>query len=76
MNADDLLERFQDFNVVAVFNGHFHGFTEHEVRGTVFTTNKCCSISRGNHDQTTEKGYFLCRAQDGRITREFIEVKM
>lgn len=76
LNADDLLERFQDFNVVAVFNGHYHGFTEHQVRETVFTTNKCCSISRGNHDQTTEKGYFLCRARDGRITREFIEVKI
>ncbi len=75
LNADDLLERFQEFNLVSVFNGHFHGFTERTVGQTVFTTNKCCSISRGNHDKTTEKGYFLCRAQDGRITREFIQVK-
>ena len=74
-NTDDLLERFKDFNLVAVFNGHFHGFTERKVRETVFTTNKCCSISRGNHDKTTEKGYFLCRAKEGRIEREFIEVK-
>ena len=74
-NADDLLERFRDFNLVAVFNGHFHGFTERTVRNTVFTTNKCCSISRGNHDKTLEKGYFLCRAKEGRIEREFIEVK-
>ena len=76
LNADDLLERFREFNVVAVFNGHYHGFTEHQVGETVFTTNKCCSISRGNHDKTMEKGYFLCRARDGRVTREFIEVKM
>ena len=75
-NADVLIERFQDLNVVAVFNGHFHGFTERKVRDTVFTTNQCCSIARGNHDKTTEKGYFLCRAKDGRIERQFIEVKV
>jgi 3',5'-cyclic AMP phosphodiesterase CpdA len=75
LNADDLLERFERLNIVAVFNGHFHGFTERKVRDTVFTTNKCCSIARGNHDKTTEKGYFLCRARDGRVVREFIEVK-
>jgi 3',5'-cyclic AMP phosphodiesterase CpdA len=75
LNTDDLLERFKDFNIVAVYNGHFHGFTERVVGDTVFTTNKCCSIARGNHDKTTEKGYFLCRAKDGRIERKFIEVK-
>jgi 3',5'-cyclic AMP phosphodiesterase CpdA len=74
-NADALIERFTEFNVVAVFSGHFHGFTERTVRETVFTTNKCCAIARGNHDKTTEKGYFLCRARDGRIEREFVEVK-
>lgn len=75
LNADALLERFKDFNIVAVFNGHYHGFTERKVRDTVFTTNKCCSIARGNHDGTREKGYFLCRAKEGRIEREFVEVK-
>lgn len=75
LNVDELLERFGQLNIVAVFNGHFHGFTERKVDETVFTTNKCCSIARGNHDKTTEKGYFLCRANDGRIEREFIEVK-
>ncbi len=75
LNADDLLERFHEFNLVAVFNGHFHGFTERIISNTVFTTNKCCSIARGNHDKTREKGYFLCRAKEGRIEREFIEVQ-
>jgi 3',5'-cyclic AMP phosphodiesterase CpdA len=75
LNADDLLERFRDFNIVAVFYGHFHGYTERRVGGTVFTTNKCCSIARGNHDKTTEKGYFFCHAKEGRIERKFIEVK-
>ncbi len=75
-NADELLERFKDFNIVSVLNGHFHSFTEKIVGQTVFTTNKCCSISRNNHDGTKEKGYFLCHAKEGRMVREFIEVKM
>jgi calcineurin-like phosphoesterase family protein len=74
VNADDLLARFLDFNLVAVFNGHHHGFTERKVREAVFTTNRCCSISRGNHDKTKEKGYFLCTAKDGLVSREFIQV--
>ncbi|MFN7140361.1 MAG: metallophosphoesterase family protein [Limisphaerales bacterium] len=75
-NADDLLERFKEFNIVAVFNGHFHAATTHQVGDTVFTTNKCCAVSRGNHDGTKEKGYLLCRTREGRIEREFVEVKM
>ena len=75
-NADAMLERFRDFNLVAVFNGHYHGFTERTVRDTVFTTNKCCAIARGNHDKTTERGYFLCRVKSGKIEREFIEIKI
>jgi predicted MPP superfamily phosphohydrolase len=75
LNADDLIERFKDLNVVSAFSGHFHGFTERTLFNTVFTTNRCCAISRTNHDRTKEKGYFLCRAKEGRIEREFIEVK-
>jgi hypothetical protein len=75
LNADTVLERFTEFNLVAVFDGHFHGFTERKSGRTVLTTNKCCAISRANHDGTKEKGYFLCTADEGRIRREFIEVK-
>jgi 3',5'-cyclic AMP phosphodiesterase CpdA len=71
-NADALLERLRDFNVQAVFNGHYHGFTENLWRGAPITTNRCCSLKRGNHDGTKEKGWFLCTAQDGRVSREFI----
>lgn len=74
LNADDVLERFRDFNLVAVFNGHFHGFTENRLGRTVLTTNQCCAISRNNHNRTKEKGYFLCHARDGQIQREFVEV--
>ena len=75
MNANDLLARLLDFNLVAVFNGHYHGFTERTVRQTVLTTNKCCAISRANHDGTKAKGYFLCAASPGGVQREFVEVK-
>lgn len=74
MNAEEMLVRLQDFNLVAVFNGHFHGFTERTRRQTVLTTNKCCAISRSNHDGTPEKGYFLCTTSGGALMREFVEV--
>jgi predicted phosphodiesterase len=73
-NADAVLDRFRDFNLQAVFSGHFHGFTERKVRTTTLTTNRCCSFSRRNHDGSKEKGFFLCQAKDGRITRTFVEV--
>ena len=38
------------------------------------TTDKCCAISRENHDGTPEKGYFICQAKAGRISRTFVEV--
>src|SRR6266516_253554 len=75
LNADEVLGRFRQFNLVAVFNGHYHGFTEHKSRRSTITTNRCCAISRDNHDGTKEKGYFLCTAQNGRMRPEFIEVK-
>ena len=74
LNADDLLLRFTRFHLVAVFDGHFHGFTERQVGSAVLTTNRCCSISRENHDGSKEKGYFLCTAAEGLITRQFVQV--
>jgi hypothetical protein len=74
-NADQVLERFKEFNLVAVYNGHFHGFTERHEGQTTLTTNRCCSFRRNNHDRTKEKGYFLCHAKEGKIERKFIEVK-
>ncbi len=74
LNADELLARFTRFNLVAVFDGHFHGFTERHLGATTLTTNRCCAISRDNHDGSTEKGYFLCSAGDGQIARRFIAV--
>lgn len=74
-NADALLERFLDFNLQAVFCGHFHGFTERFDGAVTLTTNRCCSLKRGNHDGTKEKGYFVCETRDGKVRRRFVEYK-
>jgi len=74
-NVDAVLERLKEVNLQAIFNGHFHGWTERTVAGTLATTNRCCSIARKNHDLSVEKGYLLCRAEEGKISREFVEVK-
>jgi 3',5'-cyclic AMP phosphodiesterase CpdA len=74
-NADDLLGRFKEYNLRAIFNGHFHAFTERRVGGVTITTNRCCSFSRENHVGPKEKGYFLCHAKDGSIERTFVEMK-
>lgn len=71
----DLLARFKPYNLQAVFCGHWHGFTKHQVGAAVLTTNRCCALKRNNHDNMKEKGYFLCTAAQGKITRDFIEVK-
>jgi 3',5'-cyclic AMP phosphodiesterase CpdA len=75
LNAEAVLERFLEFNLQAVYSGHFHAFTERTIRSAVLTTNSCCSLRRDNHDGTKEKGYFVCQAQDGRLQRSFVEYK-
>jgi 3',5'-cyclic AMP phosphodiesterase CpdA len=74
-NADVLLDRFREFNLIAVFCGHYHAFTERKAGSIVLTTNRCCSLKRGNHDNSKEKGYFVCTASEGAIAREFVEYK-
>ena len=74
LNADDLLEKFLGFNLRAVFSGHFHGFTERPLRDAILTTNRCCALKRGNHDKTTEKGFFVCDADGQHVLRSFVQV--
>jgi 3',5'-cyclic AMP phosphodiesterase CpdA len=73
-NADAVLERFKDHNLRMVFGGHYHAFTERHRGDTDLVTDRCCSISRGNHDGSKEKGYFLCEAKDGKVSYKFVEV--
>jgi 3',5'-cyclic AMP phosphodiesterase CpdA len=72
-NAADVLERFKGHNLRAVFSGHFHSSTERQVGDVVLTTNWCCSFASANHDGHKGKGYFLCRARAGTVTRTFVE---
>lgn len=75
LNADDLLDRFREFNLRAVFSGHYHAFTECRRGETVFTTDRCCALKRANHDGSKAKGYFVCDARDERLERRFVEFK-
>jgi hypothetical protein len=73
-NANDLLVEFAEHNLQAVFNGHFHSKTERVWGDAIVTTNTCCSFHRANHDFDPRKGYYLCTAKDGKVTREYIQV--
>lgn len=74
-NANDLLNRFRDFNLRAVFGGHYHALTERQnAQGIPFSTNRCCSRIRGNHDGSKEKGYFLCSVREGQLSHRFVQV--
>jgi len=73
LNADDLLDCFSEFNLQAVFCGHFHGYTTRQFHQAGVTTDKCCSRVRPNHDGTLEKGWFVCRASGGEVKRRFVE---
>jgi hypothetical protein len=74
-NADEVLDRFKEYNLRAVFGGHFHALTERQAGDVLLTTNRCCALRKGNHDSSPEKGYFLCHAKDGKVTYTFVEVK-
>ena len=72
LNAEEVLARFEPFNLRAAFCGHFHGRTERS-RGpaTLVTGSTCARIDR-NHNGVDEKGWWLCRARrDGTVEREF-----
>ena len=75
VNADAVLQRLAGLNVQAIFSGHFHGFTERCFGQADLTTDRCCSRIRNNHDGTKEKGWFLCQAAQGGISRRFVEFK-
>ncbi|MBN8456387.1 MAG: metallophosphoesterase [Verrucomicrobia bacterium] len=71
-NADDLLKLFAKFNLQAVFNGHWHGYSQMLFNEAVVSTNRCCSRYRGNHDGSRDKGWYVCEAAQGKISRRFV----
>lgn len=76
VNADAVLEKFLDYNLQAAFCGHWHGQSERTLRDAVVVTNRCCSFTANNHDGSKQKGFFRCQADQGRVTRSFVEVSL
>jgi hypothetical protein len=75
-NADELLERFRFFNLRGIYCGHWHGATLRWERNIFAVTSPCCALKRGNHDRTTAKGYLVCEAREGILTRRFVECQL
>lgn len=73
--ADELLDQFREFNVQAVFSGHWHGQTRRDIGDFFLTTGRCCALKRGNHDGSKEKGFLVCEAIDGRVDWNFVEFR-
>jgi hypothetical protein len=73
LNADDLLDHFLDFNLRAVFCGHYHGYSARTFRSATITTDRCCSRVRRNHDFSRGKGWFVCRTNAGQVLRRFVQ---
>lgn len=75
LNADDLLKRFDAFNLRATFSGHWHGYAERHFEHAIVTNSRCGSWWRPNNDDSPQKGYFLCEATpSGDVTRQFCVV--
>jgi predicted phosphodiesterase len=74
-NANAVLSLFARHSLVGVLSGHFHSLTERRAGQTLFTTCRCLSVSRDNHDGTKEKGFLLFTAAGGRLAYRFVEVK-
>jgi 3',5'-cyclic AMP phosphodiesterase CpdA len=72
-NAEAVLRRFEEHNLRAVFSGHHHGLTQKTHRDISLCTNRCLAFSRGNHDGSKEKGYFIVRATSERVSPAFRE---
>lgn len=74
-NADAMVAPFKGFNVRHIFNGHWHGYSEMELLdGVKVTTNRCCSRYRRNSDGSPYKGWFVCSAKDGNVSRRFVTI--
>ena len=72
VNAGDLLNRFEGFNLRATFSGHWHGYAERHFEHATVTNSRCGSWWRPNNDGSPQKGYFLCEATgSGDVLRQF-----
>jgi predicted phosphodiesterase len=74
LNADEVLNRFDGFNLVATFSGHWHGFAERHFERAIVTNSRCGSWWRVNNDASPQKGYFLCETAPAGLRRQFCVV--
>jgi len=71
-NADQVFTRLAKFNVRAIFNGHWHAYTQTMFKNAIVSTNRCCSRYRKNHDESPLKGWYVCEARQGQVSRRFV----
>jgi 3',5'-cyclic AMP phosphodiesterase CpdA len=77
INADDILNRFDGFNLRATFSGHWHGYAERHFEHASVTNSRCASWWRANNDGSPQKGYFLCESTpSGDIRHQFCVVSI
>jgi len=74
LNARVLLELLAPLSIRAAFSGHWHAFTEKPWQQAVFTTDRCCSRFRDNHDGSKEKGWFVCTVHGNNLERRSVAV--
>jgi 3',5'-cyclic AMP phosphodiesterase CpdA len=75
LNADDVLKRFDGYNLRAVFNGHWHGYAERQFEHANVTNSRCASWWRTNNDGSPDKGYHVCETTpDGSVKHQFCVV--
>jgi 3',5'-cyclic AMP phosphodiesterase CpdA len=73
-NTDALLALLAKTNLRWVHSGHWHGESVKPAGDATFTTSRCCSRIRDNHDGSLLKGWHVYRAAPtGTLARRFVE---
>jgi hypothetical protein len=73
LNAAAVVSRLLKLNLVASFNGHWHGANEGAAGSAKLITSRCCARIRENRDGSPQKGWYVCEARpDGTLARRFV----
>jgi 3',5'-cyclic AMP phosphodiesterase CpdA len=71
-NADEVLALFAEHRLRLVASGHYHGNQIEEQDGVLYVTTACCASTRGNFDETKEKGFRVFRLDGDSVSHEFM----
>lgn len=74
LNADDILALFKGHALRIAAAGHWHGNQLETENNILFVTTACCATTRGNFDNTEERGYRLFHLKGETVHTEFVEV--